>query len=163
MSHHDTKHTALYRLYDANDVLLYLGITWNPDWRWGRHQTTKHWAHLVNRRTIEWFPNRASALAAEKAATAVEKPLHDGAWRHGRPGEEVEWRDLEGCQAVIDGLSSEIASGHLAPGDVVQTGPVGRRFGVARATASSAMWKLQELGLLKKWYHGRYVVQGPIA
>ncbi|MCL8016877.1 GIY-YIG nuclease family protein [Streptomyces sp. AS02] len=161
MSNHEEQRTALYRLYDADDVLLYLGITWNPDWRWGRHKTTKHWAHLVTRRTIQWFPDRSSALAAEKTATAVEKPLHDGSWRHGRPGEEVEWRDPDGQQVVIASLTAEIEEGEHSPGDILQTGPVGRRFGVARATASIAMSKLAERGLLKLWYHGRYVVQEP--
>lgn len=153
-----TEPTALYRLYDANDVLLYIGITWDPDHRWERHQTIKHWAHQVARRTVEWYPDRPTALVAEAAATEAEKPLHDGSWRHGRPGEGTEWRDPEGRQAVIDGLAAEIEEGEHGAGDVLQTGPVGRRFGVARATASSAMTELERRGLLKLWYHGRYRV-----
>lgn len=30
--------TALYRLYDAGDRLLYIGISNNPEARWARHR-----------------------------------------------------------------------------------------------------------------------------
>lgn len=163
MSHRpDDEPTALYRLYDANDVLLYLGISWNPDFRWEQHQNNQSWAHLVAHRTVEWYPDRTSALGAEAAATAVEKPVYDSSWRHGQHQEAPKWRyDRDGQQAVVDGITSEIEQGFLKPGTALQTGPVGEKFGVARTTASSAMRKLRELGVVRFWYPGRYVVLPP--
>ena len=162
MSHRpNNEPTAVYRLYGANDVLLYVGASWSPKFRWEQHQTHKHWAHLVVRRTEEWYPDRRSALAAETAAIAAENPVHDSSWRHSQIGERPEWLDLSGERAVIDGLTAEIKAGEHGVGDVLQTGPVGRRFSVARATASSAMRELERRGLVKLWYHGRYRVLPP--
>lgn len=154
----DNEPTALYRLYDANDVLLYIGITWNPDWRLERHLLDKEWMHLVARRTVEWHPTRPAALAAEAAATASEKPLHDSSWRRTNNDDKPQWRNLEGRKAVIDGLTSEIQQGLYAPGTVLMTGAVAKRFGVARVTASYAMNELHKCGVLKFWYHGRFHV-----
>jgi predicted GIY-YIG superfamily endonuclease len=160
MSHRpNNEPTALYRLYDANDVLLYLGISFNPDFRWELHQKDKSWAHLVTRRTVEWYPDRLTALAQEAEATAAEKPLHDSSWRRRQDQEKPEWRDPDGQQSVMDGITSELQQGLLKPGTVLQTGPIGKKFGVARATASHALYKLEQRGLLRFWYHGRYVVQ----
>lgn len=82
MSHEQgAERTALYRLYDANDVLLYIGISRAPDWRMKGHLLDKEWFHLVARRTVQWYSSRSAALAAEAAATAAEKPVHDSSWR----------------------------------------------------------------------------------
>jgi predicted GIY-YIG superfamily endonuclease len=35
--------TALYRLYDATDQLLYVGISTNPEERWKTHTMLKSW------------------------------------------------------------------------------------------------------------------------
>jgi predicted GIY-YIG superfamily endonuclease len=162
MSHRpNDEPTALYRLYDANDVLLYLGITFSPRARWEQHRREKTWAHLVTRRTVEWYPDRPSALAAEAAATAAEKPLHDYSWRHRQEQEKPEWRDPEGQQVVMDGVTTAIRNGEYVAGDLLRMGAVGEQYGVAKATASYAMRKLADRGLLKLRYHGRYVVQPP--
>lgn len=155
--------TALYRLYDANDVLLYIGITWSPNWRMKGHLLDKEWMHLVARRTVEWYPDRPSALAAEAAATAAEKPLHDSSWRHTNRNDKPQWRDVEGRKAVIDGITAEVQGGAHKEGSVLMTGAVAKRFGVARATASSAMGELHNRGVLRFWFHGRYRVPPPPA
>lgn len=69
--------TALYRLRDLQGNLLYIGIAANPDARWRVHRREKTWAHLVADRSIEWFPNRAAAEAAEAVAIRSEKPRHN--------------------------------------------------------------------------------------
>lgn len=154
--------TALYRLYDANDVLLYLGITWNPDARMELHVLDKHWIHLVARRTVEWYPTRPTALAAEATATAIEKPLHDSSWRKSQRGDRPQWRDPEGQKRVEEGLTAEIEQGQHWLGKDLMSGSVAKRYSVSRPTAASAMDVLQERGLLKRWHHGRFrVLKGP--
>ncbi len=70
-----TRPTDLYRLFDAAKNLLYVGITLNLGERWRTHSGEKvDWA-LVASAGIEHFPNRADALAAEKAAIKAEHPL----------------------------------------------------------------------------------------
>lgn len=66
--------TALYRLYDANDQLLYVGISDNPRQRWGTHSAEQVWWPLVVRKTVEWFGNRREAAKAEAAAIRAESP-----------------------------------------------------------------------------------------
>lgn len=69
--------TSLYRLYDAEDVLLYVGISKSALMRLGQHLSDKPWAVDVARTTVEWYPTREEAAAAEVAAILTEKPLHN--------------------------------------------------------------------------------------
>jgi hypothetical protein len=154
--------TALYRLYDADDNLLYLGISWHPAFRWEQHRNDKHWAHQVVRNTVEWYPNRPQALAAEEKATAAEKPRHDSSWRKSAATDKPQWLDLEGRQSVVDQLGAEIEQGQHWIGQVLMSGAVAKRFNVARPTATDAMSVLQKRGLLGYRHFGRYsVLKGP--
>ncbi|MFD3762092.1 GIY-YIG nuclease family protein [Streptomyces sp. NPDC058622] len=44
---HSTAPTAVYRLYDAEERLLYVGITMNVKQRFADHQRLKFWWHLL--------------------------------------------------------------------------------------------------------------------
>lgn len=164
MSHRpNNEPTALYRLYDANDVLLYLGISFLPKARWERHRNEKHWFHQVARKEVEWYPTRAEALEAEEKATVLEKPLHDSSWRKTNSGDRPMWLDPEGKQRVVDGLAAEIEQGRHWMGRVLMSGSVAKQFDVSRATASNAMDVLRDRGLLEYQHFGRYAVsQGPV-
>lgn len=69
--------TALYRLYDADGRLLYVGITSNPKARWGAHARDKHWWPEVARKTTEWFETRKSAERIEKIEVEDERPRYN--------------------------------------------------------------------------------------
>lgn len=69
--------TALYRLYDADGHLLYVGITANPKARWSAHSRDKHWWPEVARKTIEWFETRTSAERIEKIEVEEERPRYN--------------------------------------------------------------------------------------
>lgn len=71
--------TALYRLYDAAERLLYVGISTQPETRWTQHATDKPWWSLVRRRAVEWHPDRAAAEGAERSAVQTEEPLYNTA------------------------------------------------------------------------------------
>lgn len=74
----DNERTALYRLYDADEVLLYVGISADPDKRWKGHELySGRWWHRVARTGIEWHADRFLALAHEFLAILREKPLHN--------------------------------------------------------------------------------------
>lgn len=70
-----TEPTALYRFYDANDQLLYIGVSLEIAWRWRSHSRTKPWWTTVARATIDHYDTRRGALAAERAAIKAERPL----------------------------------------------------------------------------------------
>lgn len=67
--------TGLYRLFTVDRRLLYLGIAEDPEERWVEHSLTAQWWPLVTHRTVEWFPDRGTALRAEKLAVQAEAPL----------------------------------------------------------------------------------------
>lgn len=69
--------TSLYRFYDADDQLLYVGISLNVFRRMAQHSERKTWWTAVARSTVEWHPTREAALEAERIAIRDEKPLHN--------------------------------------------------------------------------------------
>lgn len=69
--------TALYRLYDAQDALLYVGIAHRPETRWGQHAQDKEWWPEVKRYEVAWHESREEAVLAESAAVASEGPRHN--------------------------------------------------------------------------------------
>lgn len=69
--------TALYRMWGNDGQLLYVGISKSALVRLGQHLTEKSWAVDIVNVTIETFPTREQAAAAEVAAIKDEKPLHN--------------------------------------------------------------------------------------
>lgn len=68
--------TALYRYFDADGRLLYVGISHDPNMREDQHRGTR-WHPLAVRRTEAWHPTRRAALAAETQAIRAEKPEYN--------------------------------------------------------------------------------------
>lgn len=69
--------TALYRLFNENGELLYVGISWMPEDRFKAHAKERRWWQEVARRELTWFEEREEAKAAEKTAIRVEKPRYN--------------------------------------------------------------------------------------
>ena len=69
--------TALYRFFDAEGRLLYVGITFAIGQRWRAHAKEKAWWPQVARKEVEWKPNRYRAWVAEIAAIKAEKPMYN--------------------------------------------------------------------------------------
>lgn len=77
--------TQLYRHYDANGSLLYVGISLSTVHRLGQHAYHSDWFKTISRVSIETFPTREAALLAERKAITEEGPLHNK--HHTRPQE----------------------------------------------------------------------------
>lgn len=67
--------TCLYRHYDRDGLLLYVGISDNPASRSEQHRANSKWYRFVVDSTEEWFDSRATADLAERAAIETERPL----------------------------------------------------------------------------------------
>jgi predicted GIY-YIG superfamily endonuclease len=85
-----TDRTALYRLYDADGHLLYVGVTGDPATRWHGHAHDKGWWPQVALRQVEWKATREEALAAEKEAIYTERPKYNVNHRYPRVSPESE-------------------------------------------------------------------------
>lgn len=67
----------LYRFFDKDDVLLYVGITNNPKNRFKGHQKEKSWFNKVTHSTMEHFGSRNELEDAEVRAIQTEKPKYN--------------------------------------------------------------------------------------
>jgi hypothetical protein len=67
--------TALYRWFDEQDRLLYIGITGNLAVRQDSHGKKSSWTDFAVRSTIERHPTRGHAEKAERLAIETEHPL----------------------------------------------------------------------------------------
>ena len=67
--------TDLYRHYDENDQLLYVGISLHAIVRLTEHKRNSGWAGSIRRVDITPYPTRAKAMKAEREAILAEQPL----------------------------------------------------------------------------------------
>lgn len=144
--------TALYRLYDGQGRLLYLGITHDTKQRWARHAHDQNWWHLVARKDVTWFDTRDEALAAEKRATSSEHPLYDRSSRFGGSWWKLpcpEYDDTEDLRKVTDALRRDIKAGIYPQNAWLAAHRIAPRHGISRSTAASALWDLVSEGLLR--------------
>jgi excinuclease UvrABC nuclease subunit len=72
-----SKPTKLYRHFDAEGILLYVGISVNALHRLTQHEATKSWHDQISTITIETHPTREAALVAERNAIMRERPIHN--------------------------------------------------------------------------------------
>lgn len=68
---------ALYRHFDAQGVLLYVGISLRPFTRTKEHSQLSGWAIDIANVTIQYFDSRKEAMEAEAKAVQEENPLHN--------------------------------------------------------------------------------------
>lgn len=88
----------VYRLYDAEDALLYVGVGYDVAARARQHKRKKEWWSEVVRGAVTTYPTRRDALLAECDAIAGEKPRYNilpgGAFDHAAPwwsGRNDDW------------------------------------------------------------------------
>ena len=72
----------LYRHFDEQGNLLYVGVSLSTIQRLAQHKNHSHWFDSISKVTIEQFPSREEALDAEKIAIQKENPLHNVALKN---------------------------------------------------------------------------------
>ena len=77
VSNDDHRQHALYRFYDTDGQLLYVGITLDPGTRWKTHSKDKPWWLEVANVTVEVHSSRGAVIEAERAAIIAEHPKHN--------------------------------------------------------------------------------------
>jgi predicted GIY-YIG superfamily endonuclease len=146
-----SERTALYRLYDADGRLLYVGISYQPEKRFKEHAHVKTWWHHVKQKRIEWFASQEEALKAEAAAVKAEGPLYDNTHRF-RKGWRIHpprvYDTSEDVAAMTAAMRDALKTGDLQPGACLQAFRVAERFGYSRTIALEVLDGLAKEGLL---------------
>ena len=71
------KRTCLYRHYDKEGILLYVGISLNIIIRTAKHENKSHWWRQICNIKIQHFSTRKEAEEAEREAISKENPLYN--------------------------------------------------------------------------------------
>ncbi|MFG3157293.1 GIY-YIG nuclease family protein [Streptomyces sp. NPDC048219] len=158
--------TAVYRLYDASERLLYVGISRDPEVRWKQHARLKYWWPAVTSQTVEWCESRREAERAEAQAIARERPRYDesnrqgAGWNTPAPARD-EQSALKAC--AVEALLCSIRDGTFPAWSLLPSRKaLAERYGLPQAAVDSALWDLRAkpmkaLSILSKYI----VVTGP--
>lgn len=69
--------TKLYRHFDRDDILLYVGISLSAVTRLSQHKNQSPWYDYISKITIENHLTKQDARTAEKKAIIKENPLYN--------------------------------------------------------------------------------------
>ena len=170
--------TALYRLYDVDDRLLYVGVAFNPEARWKQHARYKAdlWWHEVQRKTVQWFFSRLDALHAETAAIKTELPRYNIIHRPSpltipdmkRPDYRIRTMGPRGYeplyQYIADQIFEQVRLGYIEPGDrLPPMRDMATHFHTSMATMQNSIAALKTRGVLEgRTGTGIYVAPGEV-
>lgn len=152
---------TLYRLYDAGGRLLYVGITDNTKRRWYQHSVSQTWWPDVARKTVETFPTRAAAAAAEREAIDGEDPRYNARKDPVTRQHRVPPRTFDVWAAerdVAQRLRSEIVEGVHEPGTCLNRAEIAERYGVPILVVGFALYELCQERILQQRAPNRYQV-----
>ncbi|MGW3308339.1 GIY-YIG nuclease family protein [Streptomyces sp. NPDC001073] len=154
---HPGEPTALYHLYDASERLLYVGISRNPENRWGQHARQKYWWPAVARRTVEWCDSRAAAQSAEATAIEREQPLYDDSSRQGAGWNVPTTRDPQEATDVARATAfiEEDIRTCVFPvwSQLPSRAELATRYALSRTAVDSALWSTTSVTPLgRSWF-----------
>ena len=169
--------TALYRLFDVDGELVYVGITNNPAMRWSQHSAYSEWWSRVSSKSVEWHDTRAAAEKAERVAIRCEGPLFNrahipcaGMLRDGEVARDrsalgeldrqkrSSWVNLRHRQThrplfglIAEELREDIKAGRLRSGSRLPTyHAMQKRFGTSTGPIAMALEMLEEEGTIER-------------
>ncbi len=130
--------TSLYRHFDKDGALLYVGVSFNPFVRSQGHSNGSVWFERISRIEIEQFETRDAALDAEFNAIQKERPLYNKAGQRfdipATPNKGMSGRELASIRRTLCGTN---------------TGAFGRALGYAGNDATLAA-SVRRLEIMEK-------------
>lgn len=181
-----SERTALYRLFDADDRLLYVGITGNPKRRWQQHALySDEWWPQVASKTVAWLDSRSEAEAAEKRVIQTEGPLYNRAYvpspftlREGQTVRDssaihklnqrrsqslyIQREETHGLlyEMILNALIDDIEAGRLRPDGCFPTrNDLRKRFGTSTGPIIQATRILRDEGAIRRRGKGYAVAE----
>lgn len=155
--------TQLYRHFNAHGDLLYVGISKSAFDRYMQHKYGSKWYEEIRSMTIEYFPSRAEAEAAERRAIIAEKPLWNVTYNQPekpqktkRPATSKNLKakltfDIDEVVAGINFTAQSMGKIHEAATSTLQIIPDGYFHITTKKPMTSA-----ELGLVELFERGRF-------
>lgn len=95
----------LYRHFDSDNNLLYVGISLNAVNRLVKHRSTAHWFSDIAKITVEKYPDRFSVIRAEREAIQKENPKYNINCRKPEDLAEDVRQDTEHVQLMLRKMS----------------------------------------------------------
>jgi hypothetical protein len=68
---------SVYRIHNAEDEVIYIGMSHEPAERVREHRRLKPWADEIAGHEADWYPDRAAAQAAEAKAIRKHQPKYN--------------------------------------------------------------------------------------
>jgi predicted GIY-YIG superfamily endonuclease len=93
--------TFLYRLYNANDELLYIGISKSAIHRLHTHLVHQPWGAQIVKQTVERFEKRSDAIQAETLAIKSEQPKHNIVHNYADSRPQTKWLEIHPASDVV--------------------------------------------------------------
>lgn len=152
----------LYKHWDKNDNLLYVGISLSAVARLKQHSRKADWYDKIAKITIEKFCSREEAIDAEKLAIIMEKPLFNK--QHNKKVEVVE-SDI--CFISVEFLPKLFADKDVSSYDLkllfyliskinnnnyvkVDAHLLANKLNTSSTTINKSVNKLEKLGVVKR-------------
>jgi hypothetical protein len=128
----------LYRHFDADGKLLYVGISLSALSRLAQHKDHSAWYKSIVNVTIQEFPSREEALAAERRAILEEQPAHNIR----RPKPETPINKISKLRGTAQEASREMLVWRIAEFNPVYTiDEVARALGIGPVIAKRLIEK----------------------
>lgn len=128
----------LYRCYDADDRLLYIGCSNGPLARVESHRESAWWGDRIARVRFTVFPDREYALSKEREAIYLERPICNvrSRWHKDDPREDWTLEDYRTYMTAVVRSANGIEG--TGTGALVRriNAEVSDRFGVSLLPAS---------------------------
>jgi predicted GIY-YIG superfamily endonuclease len=101
--------TALYRHFNAQGQLLYVGITCDPVRRTATHFVNSDWAADLARIEVEWHDSKKAAIDAECRAIRSEQPVNNcGAGQRKKSGVSKPTGGIADNSAILDRIARHL-------------------------------------------------------
>lgn len=140
----DVNKTALYRYFNSDDALLYVGISSRLTDRVKRHSIGSDFFSQSVRMTIEWFDTRDEAIDAEIIAIKSEEPIFNVTHNTRKTSDPEEEPKIQVKSIPKYDITHNELKYVIAAYRTTRLSDAAKIYGVSQPTVSCALRGLQE-------------------
>jgi GIY-YIG catalytic domain. len=98
--------SAVYRIYNAADELIYIGMSYEPAVRARVQRREKAWGHEIDRYEVDWHPNRATSQRAEEELIKEFRPRYNVVHTPAHKVRSLEYISRARAQQIAEGRTT---------------------------------------------------------